>query len=49
MERGEEVFVEFDDGFEVRADDALCVCGSVDCLEWFQREFGTTVVHAGRA
>ena len=49
VERGEEVFVEFDDGFEVRADDALCVCGSVDCLEWFQREFGTTVVHAGRA
>ena len=39
VEREREVLVEFGDGFVVRADDTLFVCGSVNSLERYQREF----------
>ena len=39
VERGHDVLVEFDDGFAVRPDDALFVCGSIKSLERYQREF----------
>ena len=40
--REREVLVEFGDGFEVRADDTLFVCGSVNSLERYQQEFEAT-------
>ena len=39
VEREREVLVEFADGFAVRPDDTLFVCGSVNSLERYQREF----------
>ena len=39
VERGADVFVEFPDDFGIDPDDALLVCGPLDCLERFQREF----------
>ena len=42
VEREREVLVEFGDGFEVRADDTLFVCGSVNSLERYQQEFEAT-------
>jgi Trk K+ transport system NAD-binding subunit len=39
VEREREVLVEFGDGFAVRADDTVFVCGSVNSLERYQREF----------
>lgn len=39
VERGEEVLVEFEDSFVVRPDDAVLVCGGIDSLEAYQREF----------
>jgi Trk K+ transport system NAD-binding subunit len=41
VEREREVLVEFGDGFVVRADDTLFVCGSVNSLERYQRKFQT--------
>jgi Trk K+ transport system NAD-binding subunit len=48
VERGHEVLVEFDDDFLVRRDDALFVCGSINSLERYQREFQVTTVPAAR-
>ena len=42
VERGGEVLVEFDNGFAVRDDDALFVCGSTNSLDRYQREFDAT-------
>jgi Trk K+ transport system NAD-binding subunit len=39
VERGDDVLVEFADGFVVRPDDALFVCGSINSLERYQRQF----------
>ena len=39
VERDGEVLVEFGEGFTLRADDALFVCGSTNSLERYQREF----------
>lgn len=39
VERGQDVFVEFDDDFQITPDDALFVCGTLSSLERFQREF----------
>ncbi|MDP2008478.1 MAG: NAD-binding protein [Rubrivivax sp.] len=39
VERGNDVLVEFDDDFVVRPDDALFVCGSLNSLARYQREF----------
>ena len=39
VERENEVLVEFDEGFVVRTDDTLYVCGSVNSLERYQRVF----------
>jgi len=39
VERGNEVRVEFEADFVLRPDDALFVCGSLDSLERYQREF----------
>jgi len=48
VERGDEVLVEFDDGFLVRADDALFVCGSIRSLERYQREFQAATASVAR-
>lgn len=42
VERGNQVIVEFDSGFTLHPDDALFVCGSIDSLERYQREFQAT-------
>lgn len=39
VERDQQVLVEYGDGFAVRPDDILFVCGSVNSLERYQREF----------
>ncbi len=46
VERGHEVLVEFDSDFSLRPDDALFVCGSINSLERYQREFQATTVAA---
>jgi uncharacterized protein with PhoU and TrkA domain len=48
VERGHDVLVEFDDDFLVRRDDALFVCGSINSLERYQREFQVTTAPAVR-
>jgi len=49
VERDGEVRVEFDDGFTVRTDDALFVCGSTNSLDRYQREFQATAAPQARA
>jgi Trk K+ transport system NAD-binding subunit len=49
VEREREVLVEFGDDFIVRADDTLFVCGSVNSLERYQREFLARNAPEGRA
>ncbi len=49
VERDHEVLVEFDRGFLVRADDTLFVCGSVNSLERYQREFLARTAPEARA
>ena len=49
VERGDDVLVEFEDDFSVRPDDALFVCGSINSLEHYQREFQATTAPAVRA
>jgi voltage-gated potassium channel len=39
VERGQEVLVEFDDDFKVRSDDVLFVCGSINSLDRYQKQF----------
>lgn len=39
VERGDDVLVEFSDEFRMAPEDALLVCGTLECLERFQREF----------
>ena len=39
VERAGDVLVEFENGFTVRPDDVLFVCGSTNSLERYQREF----------
>jgi Trk K+ transport system NAD-binding subunit len=39
VERGQEVIVGFADGFLLRPDDALFVCGTLNSLDRYQREF----------
>ena len=39
VERDQQVLVEYGEGFAVRPDDILFVCGSVNSLERYQREF----------
>jgi Trk K+ transport system NAD-binding subunit len=48
VERGREVLVEFDDDFVVRDDDVLFVCGSLNSLERYQREFHVDAAPAAR-
>ena len=49
VERGHDVLVEFDDDFLVRPADALFVCGSINSLERYQREFQATTAPTVRA
>lgn len=49
VEREHEVMVEFNRNFVVQADDALYVCGSVNSLERYQREFQAGAAPQGRA
>lgn len=44
VERDQEVHVVFDQDFVLRPDDALYVCGPIDCIERYQREFQATSV-----
>lgn len=48
VERERNVIVEFDNGFLVRPDDALFVCGSISSLDRYQREFHTTAAPEAR-
>lgn len=41
VERGQEVLVEFEDDFKVRTDDVLFVCGSINSLDRYQKQFHT--------
>ena len=43
------MLVEFDDDFVVRPDDALFVCGSINSLERYQREFQATTASTAPA
>ncbi|TRZ66694.1 MAG: hypothetical protein D4S02_06425 [Rhodocyclaceae bacterium] len=49
VERTREVIVEFDEGFLVRPDDALFVCGSINSLGRYQREFHATTAPEANA
>ena len=49
VERAGDVLVEFGDDFAVLADDALFVCGSINSLERYQREFGASTAPELRA
>ena len=49
VERGHDVLIEFEDDFLVRPDDALFVCGSINSLERYQREFQATTAPTVRA
>jgi len=49
VERAREVIVEFEDGFRVRPDDALFVCGSISSLGRYQREFHATTAPEANA
>lgn len=42
VERAGEIMVEFAEDFVVQADDALFVCGSINSLDRYQKEFKTT-------
>lgn len=44
VEREGQVSVEFADDYRLRGDDTLFVCGSLDSLERFQRQFGSAAV-----
>jgi len=46
VERGQDVFVEFEDDFLLRPDDALFVCGSISSLGRYQREFQASTAPA---
>jgi Trk K+ transport system NAD-binding subunit len=49
VEREGEVLVEFDDHFALRPDDTLFVCGSINSLERYQREFSATAAAGKRS
>ncbi|MEI8155424.1 MAG: NAD-binding protein [Burkholderiales bacterium] len=49
VEREREVLVEFGDGFLVRSDDTIFVCGSINSLERYQREFLARTAPEARA
>ncbi|MBK8890202.1 MAG: potassium channel protein [Dechloromonas sp.] len=49
VERGDGVFVEFDNAFMVQSDDTLFICGTPECLERYLREFDTTPADGNRA
>ncbi len=46
VERGQDVLVEFNDDFCLRADDALYVCGSISSIERYQKHFHATPLTA---
>ncbi len=46
VERGEQVIVDLEEGFVVQPDDVVFVCGSINSLERYQREFGATTALA---
>jgi Trk K+ transport system NAD-binding subunit len=49
VERESEVLVEFDDCFVLRPEDTLFVCGSINSLERYQREFSATTAAGKRS
>ncbi len=49
IERGGEALMEFAKDFQIRPDDALLVCGTIQDLERFQREFQTAPLAAPHA
>jgi K+/H+ antiporter YhaU regulatory subunit KhtT len=48
VERGQDVFVKFDDAFQVRPDDILFVCGTLGGLDRYVREFQAAPVENPR-
>jgi Trk K+ transport system NAD-binding subunit len=48
VERGGEVFVEFEEGFRVQDDDVVFVCGTVPSLDRYVREFRAAPAGGGR-
>jgi uncharacterized protein with PhoU and TrkA domain len=48
VEWGQDVFVEFNNAFQVRSDDVLFVCGTLASLDQFVREFQTASVESPR-
>ncbi|HRX62567.1 MAG TPA: NAD-binding protein [Candidatus Competibacter sp.] len=48
VERERDVFIKFDDGFEVRPDDTLFVCGTTGSLDQYLREFQAAPVAGQR-
>jgi Trk K+ transport system NAD-binding subunit len=48
VERNREVIVGFDNQFSLQADDAIFVCGSINSLTRFQREFQATAATESR-
>jgi Trk K+ transport system NAD-binding subunit len=49
VERGNEVIVEFEDGFVVQPEDAVFICGSIKSLERYQSEFRASSVQSPQA
>lgn len=48
VQRGSQVFVTFDEAFQVRPDDFLFVCGTLSSLEQYGREFQAMPVEGAR-
>jgi Trk K+ transport system NAD-binding subunit len=49
VERGNEVFVEFEDGFVVQPQDAVFICGSIKSLERYQGAFRASPAQSPQA
>ncbi|MBE2257404.1 MAG: NAD-binding protein [Rhodobacteraceae bacterium] len=49
VERGNEVLVEFDQAFQVQADDVLFVCGTAASLKKYMQEYRTTAAERATA
>lgn len=49
VERGNEVIVQFEDGFVVQPDDAVFICGSIKSLERYQGEFRASTAQSPQA
>ena len=46
VERGSEIIIEFNADFRLRADDSLYLCGSLNSIERYQKEFHASPVQS---